>query len=550
MHGSGAPPHFPFHNAFRYNVTMMRSLVRLTIILALCVMTIGVLTAPVEAVCRYPEISLSTEQGLPGDSITVSGKDLDPDGYVDIYYYLDSDYRVPLKEDIIPTVSRKFEVDVVIPESPAGAYTLRAIGQVDGQVVELDAIFRVIPGVIVDPTTGPIGAEITVSGRGFAANETGIEVRRGLYDTIVHNIEADARGNWEATFSLPAWSQGEHEIRARGSVHAIIQGVRPAVFRVGPGITVAGESGAVGQTIAVSGTGFGANERNIRILIGGKVLITIPAIISADATGRWEAVFVVPEKPAGEYSVTAEGDRTRQTDIDGVPFEIRPALKLSPEEGHVGTDLTVEGLGFAASKDVAIIYDGSEVARVTTDADGTFEVVFSVPESRRGEQKVKAGIMGETNSISDLITNTSAVFMMESDPPPIPEPLSPGDGGRVGFFRSGTPTFEWDEVFDLSGVYYGLKVATSPDFEAESIVFSATELTVTSFTPTEAMPNGSYYWAVQAVDGAENESAWSDVQRIRVGRLPMWGFIVIFSFIGLLLGLRAYFILVRPRLYE
>jgi len=52
------------------------------------------------------------------------------------------------------------------------------------------------------------------------------------------------------------------------------------------------------------------------------------------------------------------------------------------------------------------------------------------------------------------------------------------------------------------------------------------------------------------VDGAENKSGWSEAQRVRVGRLPMWGFIVIFSFVGLLLGLRTYFVLVRPRFYE
>ncbi len=516
----------------------MKLLPRLTAALILCVMTISVLPTPAyaDANCRFPDITLSVDRAVPGDIITITGVDFDYPTWVDIYFD-----GIPVDE--VYCDSYYFEVEIEIPESPRGTYKIRAVGKDDLE----EAVFNVRPGVSVNPESGAIGTTITVTGRGFGANETNIEVRHGLYETIESGITANADGRWETSFDVPFWTRGAHEIRALGSKTAIIEGVTPGIFEVKPGITLPATSGAVGQSIAVSGTGFEANERNIRVVIDRRPVVTVPASIQADETGRWNATFTVPEVPAGEYTVTAEGARTRRRDIDEIPFEISPMLTLSPDEGHVGTNVTATGHGFAPNKQIVIIYDGNKVEMPTTitDDEGSFTVVFAVPESRFGERIVQATITDDTEA-----TNASATFEMESDPPEAPEPVSPGDGRRVGFFRRATPTFEWEEVFDLSGVYYSIKVATSPDFEPDSIVASATGLTETTYTPEEPLPNGTYYWTVRAVDGAENESGWTDAQRLRVGRLPMWGFIVIFSFIGLLLGLRAYFILVRPRLYE
>jgi hypothetical protein len=403
--------------------------------------------------------------------------------------------------------------------------------------------------VAVSPEAGPIGTTVTVQGRGFAEYETGIEVRRGLYETVAENIEADANGSWEVSFQVPFWTRGEHEIRARGSVHAIIQGVRPAIFTVKPGLTIEETSGAVGQTIAVSGSGFAANERNIRILLDGEIVATD---ISADDTGYWEASFEVPEMPAGEYSVTAEGEQTRQRDVGEISFEVKLGLMLSPDEGHVGMNVTASGQGFPPGKNVVILYDGSQVATTTTDAEGSFDVSFNVPESRHGGRQVTAAVIEGINSTANLGANATAIFFMESNHPQIPELISPTDGRRVGRIFKVRPTFEWAEVYDDSGVCYNLQVATSGDFTPDSVLASVTGLTGTSYTlpQAEALPNGTYYWRVQAVDRAENESGWAEAESFRAGRLPLWAFIVIISVFALLLGLRAYFILVKPRFYD
>jgi len=194
----------------------------------------------------------------------------------------------------------------------------------------------------------------------------------------------------------------------------------------------------------------------------------------------------------------------------------------------VGMELTVTGRGFPADEDIIILYDDDQVAIVETDDQGAFEVSFSVPESKHGEHVVRAEPTEGTNNTANLDIDASATFIMESNPPPIPEQITPADRSRLGIVSSVAPTFEWSEVSDESGVaYYSLQVASSADFSTSSIVVTVTGLTGTSYTlqETEALPIGNYYWIVQAVDGAENESDWSANHSFRVGLLPRWGFI-------------------------
>jgi len=525
---------------------------RLAIVLALCLMTIALLPVLAQAeVCRFCEITLSVDRGVPGDILTVNGWDFDPDAYVDIYYYVDSDSRIALKESIIPNSSRSFSVTVTIPESPTGDHRVRAIGRVDGQIVERDAVFRVKPGVTVSPAEGPVGIAVTAKGRGFAEYETAIEVRyyfNGSYERVAENIEADARGSWEATIEIPTSTRGEYRITARGAKTAFVAAVRAATFQVKPVLSMVEPSGGAGQSIPVSGNGFAPNERNIRILLDGEEVATG---IRADDSGYWEESFAVPAKPAGEYSLTAEGDITRRADVGNISFEIRAGLALSPAEGHVGMNLTVTGRGFPAGKAVVILYDGDQVATATADDEGDFQVVFPVPASRYGERQVAAAINEGANSVADLEIAATASFIMDSKPPPTPEPISPNDGRRVGFVGKVRPTFEWSEVEDDSGVYYNLQVATSADFAASSVVASVTGLTGTSYTlENEALSYGTYYWVVQAADSAENESAWSEADFFRAGRLPLWAFIVIMVFVGILLLARLRALLIRRLFYS
>jgi hypothetical protein len=87
-----------------------------------------------------------------------------------------------------------------------------------------------------------------------------------------------------------------------------------------------------------------------------------------------------------------------------------------------------------------------------------------------------------------------------------------------GATTGSTPTLDWGDVSDVSGVTYQLQIDDSLDFAPLSLVLSKPALTASGYTLTagEALPAGAYYWRVRAVDGAGNESAWSMVPSFTV----------------------------------
>jgi len=517
----------------------MRFLSRLLIVFIVCLVAIALSAVPAQA--DGADIIVSPSSGVPGEEVRVRGYNFTADEWVDIYYYPNG-ARIRVAEVETDDDGDFSWVTFIVPESCTGDHTVYAE---DEDEIDADADFTVEPGLIVDPEEGTVGTNVTVEGRGFADEEEEIELRYyidGDYVVVEDDITADEDGSWEVSFQIPPSAQGSHEIDAEGDESQYYE-VEDATFEVTPGISLDKSSGSVGDNITMTGSGFVADERDITILFDGEAVKTE---IRADETGSWNGSFEVPEMPTGEYSVTAEGEQTEKEDISALGFEIKPGIVLSPDEGHVGTDLTVTGRGFATDEDVAIMYDGSQVVTDTTNAEGSFDVSFTVPESIHGAHQVKAE--------DDVENEATAIFTMESDPPDTPEPISPPDGGRVGFIGKVRPTFEWSEVSDDSGVYYSLQIAASANFtsteEFVDPIFSVDGLVGTNYTlnATEALPYGTYYWIVQAVDGAENESGWTEAHSFRAGLLPLWAFIVIIVFIVLLIGVLVYFFVIRKRI--
>jgi hypothetical protein len=122
-------------------------------------------------------------------------------------------------------------------------------------------------------------------------------------------------------------------------------------------------------------------------------------------------------------------------------------------------------------------------------------------------------------AINKSSENESAVwkFTIDTVPPGVPAPLAPLNGNTI---RENTPTFDWSDVTDPSGITYMLEIATDNAFT--SIIFSKTGILASSYAPTSAdllLQNGTYYWHVRAIDGANNYGDFSPVQSFTVNTL-------------------------------
>jgi hypothetical protein len=533
----------------------MRFLFRLLILLVICVVAISLPAAHAQA--QGAKIYLSPPSGVPGEDITVYGSNFTPGQYVDIYYDVNDDGDWTDDEwvnDVRVGGDGEFDVTFEVPGSYKGIHTVQAKeAGTSGYVAVAD--FGVRPGLAVDPTDGPVGSNLTVKGRGFAEDEQGIELRYypgSNYTTVGQDIEADGNGTWEKVFLVPSSARGAHRIDATGESSAA-SAVHDTTFEVTPTIsimdpasnrTIENPSGRPGENVTMTGNGFYANDRYITILFEGEEAQT--EIIRADDNGYWEGNFEVPEMPIGIYSVTAEGELTAEGDLTAISFEIKPGLVLSPNEGHVGTELTVTGYGFAINEDVNVMYNGSQMQTATTNDSGSFEISFAVPESQHGARQVTAeGAAG----------NATAIFTMESVPPGTPELVSPSNGSRAGFIgRLVRPTFNWSAVSDESGVYYSLQIATSANVTATGFinpVVSVTGIVGTNYTlnTTQTLPYGTYYWIVRAVDGAGNAGNWTAAYSFHAGIMPLWAFILIIVAVVAGIGTAVYFFIIRKRIY-
>jgi hypothetical protein len=526
----------------------MRLLSRLLIVLVVCLVAIALPAAPAQA--ASPVITLSPISGVPGDTVRVYGYNFTPNEWVDIYYCLNTTCLTTARTwvaDVETDEDGDFEKTFTVPESYKGDHKVRAEEDSPSAYV-VEAIFTVKPGVTVSPEEGPVGTNVTVEGHGFAADEGGIELRYYLnstdYEPIPGNITANATGSWQYSFKIPSSAQGNHKIDAKGA-NSTLTAVKDATFEVTPGISLDKLSSSVGENITMTGDGFYARERDIKILFADKEVSTDPLDVRADDSGHWSTAFQVPEMSKGTYNVTAYGESTPKAAITALSFNITPGLVLSPDEGHVDTDLTVTGGGFPINEDVSIKYDGSQKSTATTNNTGGFEASFVVPESQHGEHNVTAEDAAGNNA--------TANFTMESDPPAdTPELISPLDGSRVGFIGKIRPIFEWSEVSDDSGVYYSLQIAASANTTTGGFVdpiVSIEGLVGTNYTlnATEALPYGTYYWIVQAVDRAENAGNWTAARSLHAGLLPLWIFIASIVAIVVLIGALVYFFIIRRR---
>jgi hypothetical protein len=346
---------------------------------------------------------------------------------------------------------------------------------------------------------------VTLTGNGFRSSRSvDITFDGDPLAILSGSARTNSSGCFDVEFEVPPSVNGKHEIEADdGSETADIDFTTLAAIELDP------SSGPINAEVAVSGHGFDA-DKVVTIRFNDEHVRTG----ATDASGSFSDIFTVPASSTGNYNVIAS-DGTRSS---GAVFTVTTSVAVSPPTGHVGTLITVRGNGFSGAIDVR--YDDEEMANTTADADGSFTVSFSAPASRHGHHSV---------TISDAVNTIEATFTMESDAPPVPALLLPENGSRQG----SRPSFEWSPVSDPSGVTYTLQIATDNSFS--TIVLEKNGLTQSQYTLSheerlqQADSDTPYFWRVQAIDGAANESGWTAPLTFYVQFLPQWALFIIIA---------------------
>ena len=276
-------------------------------------------------------------------------------------------------------------VTFTVPDASGGDHTVIVENPVGTQV--FSASFSVLPSIEIDPDSGVTGDSVTVSGKGFANTEGSIKVTYDDAD-VKTGISANDKGSWSATFSVPSSASGSHTVDASGS-STDASDVPDVTLTVSPKISLSPESGDVGTSVTVSGTGFGKSESGIRVTYDGADAKTG---VTADSKGSWSVTFVIPNSVKGVHTIDASGASTEADEVTELTFIVSSAVRLKPGSGYVGDSITIDGCGFGGSESgITVTFDGGIVkSNVVANSEGCWTTSLAIPASTSGSHFIDA----------------------------------------------------------------------------------------------------------------------------------------------------------------
>jgi len=377
----------------------------------LCLLVIAMPVTPALA----QSIVLTPTSGTAGTTVTVTGTGFTSYTTETVYILFDDAYIASAYVGSAGTFSASFQV----PSSYTTAMTVPVTVQHTTSVYDATkqiaiAYFSVTVAeaeIVVSPSSGYVGDQITVSGSGFTASSS---VTIYFDTTNLTTITTDAYGGFtNATFTVPESYRGSHTIKAQDtSGH-----YATTTLTVLPKITLTPTSGAVEDTVTISGTGFAANSG---VTFEFDNVSVSAATTTTNANGSFTNVtFSIPSSSRGSHTVKAEdasGNYATAT------LTVLPKITLTPTSGASGTTVMVTGTGFSASKPITIKYNAASVttdpAAINTDATGSFTASFNVPAGLAGTYSVEATDGTYSDSTSFVATVDAAISPTTSETSP------------------------------------------------------------------------------------------------------------------------------------
>jgi hypothetical protein len=454
-----------------------------------------------------PKITLSASTGNVGDTVTVSGNGFAATAGITILFD-----DVSKGTTTTTTTGTFSSVTFTVPDSVKGSHTVKA-QETSATTNYTTATFTVSPEITLDPASGAVGDEVTVTGTGFAASSDIIISFDGDEVDIGGDDSTSSKGSFESTFDVPEASRGGHTVKAEDED----DNYATATFTVGQKITIDPTSGSSGTTVTVTGTGFRASKP-ITIYYDDEEVTTSPAVVTTSSAGYFTATFTVPSGLASTYVVAAsDGSYSATANFVSTTDATISQTTTAAAPGYVGMELTITGVGFTPESTVTITYATTPVAleTVTIDDSGNFSVTITIPASTKGTHAIT--VTGTTAGTPYF--TKSFTFYMESEAPPVPSLVLPAVGTKL---EEGG--FDWADVTDAAGsdpVTYDFQVAADSTFATP--LLDKTGLDTSAYTLLEAEKLDStskdepYYWRVRAVDAASNTSAWSSAGTFSVG---------------------------------
>jgi hypothetical protein len=326
------------------------------------------------------------------------------------------------------------------------------------------------PFADANPSSGPVGTQVTVSFGGFPPN-TAVNLFLGGYvraadaanSTIYASGSSDRFGNGSLRFPVPAtWSDGAPigpgklallvatgDFRVSAAADFDVTQPRPTVAP-NPYVDVNPGSGGPGTQVTVRGGGYPANQ-TINLYLGGLVRASEAAssapiqTTTSDGNGNFTTVLTLPARwpdgsaiPTGKVVIlAATGDFAAQATatFDFFATPVDPSISLAPTSGPAGTRVTAAGGGFPANTAVAVylapldtsVGSGALVqyASGMTDRNGRYSLVFTMPATWPDGGQITQDRIVVTVATPDFSISVSSTFAYQISGPTATPTITP-----------------------------------------------------------------------------------------------------------------------------
>ena len=143
--------------------------------------------------------------------------------------------------------------------APPGNYVIKAVG-VKSHTTATNMFSVVTPSSTLSLASGPVGANVNITGQGFAPNET-VNILWNYSGpatgSSLAQLQAGASGIISGNFAIPVSSNGTYTIAAEG---AISNAVTQSSFTLQNGLSVSPVTLSPGSSMIATGSGFQSNE--------------------------------------------------------------------------------------------------------------------------------------------------------------------------------------------------------------------------------------------------------------------------------------------------
>ncbi|MFA5858981.1 MAG: N-acetylmuramoyl-L-alanine amidase [Elusimicrobiota bacterium] len=252
----------------------------------------------------------------------------------------------------------------------------------------------------------------------------------------------------------------------------------------------------------------------------------VNATTAANGTGRFTFILKAPivtvsTKYTEYFNLVQDGTTVVWFSDQGGPADNIVSLAITVQPVPV-VQTVVKGYVYNASNALGNVagnriagakcnLTGAAVNTAYTDANG----LYTITDTAAGSYTLtvsSTGFLNNSKQFTVVAATTNWIslglnFAIAGDttPPLVPALATPTNS--VTLTSVTNIAFDWDTVTDPSGVMYSLQVDKTNDFSDPEIELLS--LTNSQYIHSSTLHNGTYYWRISAVDGAENDSGWS-----------------------------------------